>query len=126
MEDDTATVDIFSDVNEGDWYYSFIAAAYNNGIINGYDNGTFGVNDNITRQDMAVIIYRAAERAGISFDAVNEEITFEDGAEIADYARDAVRTLQTAGIINGISDTEFAPGMNATRAQAAKMIYLCI
>lgn len=126
LEDDTATVDIFSDVNEGDWYYSFIAAAYNNGIINGYDNGTFGVNDNITRQDMAVIIYRAAERAGISFDAVNEEITFEDGAEIADYARDAVRTLQTAGIINGISDTEFAPGMNATRAQAAKMIYLCI
>ena len=124
--DDNAATDAFSDVNENDWYYSSIAAAYNNGIINGYEDGTFGVNDNITRQDMAVIIYRAAEKAGISFDKVNEEVEFDDEDEISDYARDAVTTLQTAGIINGISDTEFAPSMNATRAQAAKMIYLCI
>lgn len=123
LGDDTAEVDVFSDVNKDDWYYEFIAAAYNIGIINGYDDGSFGVNDNITRQDMAVIIYRAAQAAGKSFESMNEAIDFADGAYIADYAKEAVSVLQTAGIINGMSDTEFAPAENATRAQAAKITY---
>lgn len=123
FEDENANADEFADVSENDWYYSFVAAAYNNGIINGYDNGTFGSSDNITRQDMAVIIYRAAKAAGIELDEVNEAKNFDDNDFIAAYAREAIDTLVKAGVINGISETEFAPAANATRAQAAKMIY---
>lgn len=123
FEDENANADEFADVSENDWYYSFVAAAYNNGIINGYDNGTFGSSDNITRQDMAVIIYRAAKAAGIEIDEVNEAKNFDDNDFIAAYAREAIDTLVKAGVINGISETEFAPAANATRAQAAKMIY---
>lgn len=123
FEDADATVDEFADVTENDWYYSFVAAAYNNGIISGYDNGTFGSSDNITRQDMAVIIYRAANAAGVELNEVNEGKTFGDDAEIASYASEAVYALVKAGVINGMTDTEFAPTANATRAQAAKMTY---
>lgn len=123
LEDSGAAVSSFSDVNAGDWYYEYVAAAYNKGIITGYNDGRFGVSDNITRQDMAVIIYRAAQAAGKSIKDVNAEINFADAGSIAGYAKEAVTALQKGGVINGVSDTEFAPTNTATRAQAAKMVY---
>lgn len=69
------------------------------------------------------MVMRAATVAGQSVTAVEEAITFADDASIADYAKEAVSTLQAAGIINGVSDTEFAPVSNATRAQAAQILY---
>ena len=50
-------------------------------------------------------------------------MSFADAGSIAEYAATAVQTLADAGIINGVSDTEFAPVANATRAQAAKILY---
>lgn len=123
LEDSGAAVSTFSDVNAGDWYYEYVAAAYNKGIITGYNDGRFGVADNITRQDMAVIIYRAAQAAGKSIKDVNAAINFADAGSIADYAKEAVTALQKGGVINGVSATEFAPAATATRAQAAKMVY---
>lgn len=83
----------------------------------------FGSSDNITRQDMAVIIYRAAQATGVELDETNEGKTFDDDMSVAAYAKEAVDMLVRAGVINGISETEFAPLANATRAQAAKMTY---
>lgn len=122
VTDDNAVVDVFSDVNYGDWYYTSVATAYNREIIAGYDNGTFGVNDNITRQDMATIVYRAALSAGISIGNLRETV-FNDKDSIAEYAKGAVTALANAGIINGMTDTEFEPYGTATRAQAAVIIY---
>lgn len=122
LTDANAAVDVFEDVNYGDWYYTSVATAYNEGIIAGYDNGTFGVSDNITRQDMAAIAYRAADVGGISlYD--EREMSFADAQSIAGYAFDAVMALANAGIINGMTDTEFMPQGTATRAQAAVIIY---
>lgn len=118
-----AETEAFSDTAKSDWYYTYVASAYNNGIISGYDDGRFGANDNITRQDMAVMLYRAATKTGIILEKINEPIVFTDNPPISDYALEAVTALQTAGVINGISDTEFAPFDSATRAQAAKMTY---
>lgn len=123
FENSDAKVDEFADVNEDDWYYSFVSVAYTNGIISGYDNGMFGSSDNITRQDMAVIIYRAAQVAGYEFDETKEGKIFDDDTYIATYAKVAIDRLVRAGIVSGISETEFAPLANATRAQAAKMTY---
>lgn len=122
LTDANAAVDVFEDVNYGDWYYTSVATAYNEGIIAGHDNGTFGVSDNITRQDMAAIAYRAADVGGISlYD--EREMSFADAQSIAGYAFDAVMALANAGIINGMTDTEFMPQGTATRAQAAVIIY---
>lgn len=121
--DENAECNALSDVSAGDWYYKYIASAYNNQIISGYNDGKFGVNDKITRQDMAVIIYRAMNSLGISIEESEEEIEFADSDLISDYAKEAVKQLQKADIINGVGNAEFAPLMTATRAQAAQMIY---
>lgn len=113
----------FSDIAAGEWYKSAVAKAFGAGIIKGESEKFFGIGKNITREDMAVMIYRAAAyvSAGISKD--NAPVTFEDSEEISDYATEAVYALKKAEIINGISEELFAPKENATRAQAAKMIY---
>ena len=107
----------FSDVVAGEWYAPYVAAAANNSLITGFEDGTFGVGQNITRQDMAVIIYRALGSPNPSSTG-----SFSDDAEIGDYARLAVYSLVEIGIINGMGDGTFAPQATATRAQAAQML----
>lgn len=113
----------FSDTNKSEWYYESVAKAYGAGIVKGESEGLFGTGSNITRQDMAVMLYRVGEYIKLGL-AVSEDYTkFDDDALISDYAKTAVYALREAEIINGVSDLEFAPLENATRAQAAKMIY---
>ena len=111
----------FTDVNAGAWYAPYLAAAKENGIINGNPDGSFGVNDNITREELATMIYRASKLLASATD-----VQFADEAQIADYAKEAVSTLVAAGVINGKGDNNFAPKANATRAEASKIIYLAI
>ncbi|MBQ4110943.1 MAG: S-layer homology domain-containing protein [Clostridia bacterium] len=107
----------FNDVNKNDWSYPYIAAAYENKILFGKTDGSFGKDDFITRQDMAVMLYRALNMKNSTGDK------FLDDSEISDYAKDAVYTMRSKGIINGIGDGKFAPKNNATRAEAAKIIF---
>lgn len=123
LEDTSANTSDLKDVHAGDWFYTAVCSAYNKGIIKGYEDGTFGVNDKITRQDMAVILHRAAKVAGKTIAEVKPAVSFEDAGDIAVYAVEAVSTLQKGGVINGMTATTFAPKATATRAQAAQMIY---
>lgn len=119
-----ATVTTLTDVTDSSaWYYNAVASAYNRGIVSGYSDGSFGVNDKVTRQDMAVMILKAAQSTNTTINVLKPEANFADADKIADYAKEAVNTLQRAGVVNGLSETEFAPTATATRAQAAKMIY---
>ena len=59
----------FSDVVQGEWYYEPIAKALNLGVANGYEDGTFGINENISREDMMVMAYRTLNALGISIPA---------------------------------------------------------
>ena len=113
----------FTDASSGNWYDSYIASAKDSGLINGLGDGTFGVGQNITRQDLAVILYKAALKQGRVF---TSKKTFGDDYQIADYAKEAVSYLAGEGIISGMGDNIFAPTANATRAQAAKLIYSLI
>lgn len=115
----------FTDVEKGAWYYDYIATAFGAGVVNGMGDGTFGVGLNITRQDMCVMIYKAALVAGVEFDANADEI-FADDAQIADYAKEAVYALKNKGAVSGMDEYNFAPTETATRAQAAKIIYSLI
>ena len=118
-DEESVNVD-FGDVDTDAWYYDSIAIAVNQGIISGIGENSFGTGMNISRQDMAVILYRVA---GGRFTVKNAEKKFADDGMISDYAKEAVYALRDAGIINGVSDSEFAPGKNATRAETAVMLH---
>lgn len=110
----------FTDVESGAWYYAPIAAAYSRGLVSG-DGDAFRPNDAVTRQDMAVMMYRFAAAAGA--ETASGELTFADSGDIAEYAREAVAAMSAKGIINGVDEEHFAPLATATRAQAAQLIY---
>lgn len=112
----------FKDVAEDSWYAPYIAAAYNNGLLMGDENGNCSPEANITRQDMATILYRAVG-ATYEGDALG---MFTDAAEIADYAKTAVSYFVEEGVINGLGDGRFGGHEKATRAQTAVIIYRII
>lgn len=112
---------IFADANAGEWFTPYINIAADLGVANGVGGGRFGVGVNISRQDMAVMIYNALLYRGVNM--VSGELHFADSNEIAPYAKTAVSALYNMGAINGVSETSFAPNNYATRAEAAKMVY---
>jgi hypothetical protein len=121
LTEDDATTD-FSDVQAGAWYYDEVAAAQQLGIIKGRPDGSFGIQDEITRQDMVVMAYQAMTYAGLKLDK-GIPTTFKDAATISSYALEGVTAMHTAGMINGMGNGQFKPASKATRAQAAVIIY---
>ena len=112
----------FKDVKKDSWYYGYVATANALGIANGMSEDTFAPESDITREDMAVLVCRAAQMAGMKLD-MSASKEFADGDMIADYAKAAVSELASAGVINGTPDGDFAPKANATRAEAVQMLY---
>lgn len=108
----------FYDVQSCKWAESYIGSAVEAGIINGVDNNTFGVGEKLTRQDMAVMVYRIF---GDKISTGNMEFT--DAQDISEYAKQAVAALANDGVINGFEDGEFKPFETARRSQCAKLIY---
>jgi hypothetical protein len=97
----------YTDVTTDAWYYRYLYYATQIGIIDGYEDGTFRPNNLVSRQEMAVIVYRMANYTGTALTAVNAAKTFDDAYEIADWAAEAISVLQQAGVINGTSDTTY-------------------
>lgn len=112
----------FKDVKSTDWYFNAVTWAAEKEIVTGAD-GRFIPNKNISREDMAVILDRFEKNVEKkTLPTKNQAVTFSDEAQIWDYAKEAVSTMQKAGIINGVGNNAFAPKKNATRAEATKMI----
>lgn len=111
----------FTDVSSDAWYAPYIQTAKKAGLVNGYEDGRVGIGEEISRQDMAVMIFRAAEIAESGADNL-----FGDDDVIADYAKSAVYTLKDIGVVNGKDNGNFAPGATATRAETACMLYRAI
>lgn len=108
----------FTDVPDGEWYSNAVAWAAEKGIVSGYGNGLFGPGDNITREQLAVMLWRYAGSPA----ATNKELHFADTNEISSYALDALCWATENGIINGYGEGELAPKGEATRAQVAQML----
>lgn len=120
--DESAEADL-RDTTPGMWHYSYIASAMNSGIVSGITAKQFGVGQEITRQDMALILYRVCQKKKISLGQDTPAEAFDDAYEIAPYAMEAVSALRGAGMVGGVGGNRFAPENSATRAEAAKMIY---
>ena len=120
FETDSSASSDFADVDKNSWSYPYISTAFKMGLVQGSAN-FFGASDNITRQDMAVIISRCMEKKNL-IPASKDAVAFDDNNLISDYAKSAVAFMKTEGITNGKGNNLFAPLDNLTRAEAAVII----
>ena len=109
----------FDDVPADFWGYKSIMAAYKNGIISGVGERSFNPGGNITRQDIAVILYNVYK---MKYEQAEEDNNFSDWDSVADYAKEAVGKLHALKILNGYG-SDFAPQGLCTRAEAVQAIY---
>jgi len=107
---------VFTDT-KSHWAEEVISTAASYGIVSGYSDEVFGPNDNITREQMAVMVMRAA-----GLEPVAEKLSFADSESIAGWAREAIAAAVKNGIISGYPDNSFRPQGKATRAEAATVI----
>lgn len=112
----------FQDVDNGAYYSPYIQWAYLTGISNGTGTGTFSPDVQVSRQDLASMLYNYASVMGISIADGNSGVWFSDDADISSAHKDAVYALGRAGIINGMGDGSFNPNGSATRAQVAQIM----
>ena len=107
----------FTDVKKSDWFYTNVEYAVNNKLMNGTTATTFAPNEPLTRGMLVAILYRAEGEP-----AVNKSIPFSDVDTNAYYAN-AVIWAQQNGIVNGVTENEFAPENNITREQIAAIMF---
>ncbi|CAG7644110.1 S-layer homology domain-containing protein [Paenibacillus allorhizosphaerae] len=122
LADNAKVTSKFNDVAASDWFASAVAVASEKGLISGYENNEFRPNANVTREEMAVMIARALQLVDKKNGPTAKLIQFSDGTSISSWASASVAKAVDTGIIQGVSDTSFEPGQNATRAQAATML----
>lgn len=113
----------FSDVPVNAWYSPYVEWAANNGIVSGVTQTEFCPDDNVTREQMAVLIDRYMQYSGISLaDNPNVSSAFSDADKISAWAYDSVELMRRTGIFSGDSENAFSPQSNATRAETASVI----
>ena len=113
----------FADVKSHAYYMGYIEWASKNNMVKGIGNGNFAPDQSITREQMAVIIMNYAKTMDLKLTQVHEENTFDDSAKISDYAKDAVKQMQMAGILSGKNGNLFDPQGTATRAEVSAVLH---
>ena len=113
---------LFDDVQAGSWYAPYVNWAAANGIVSGTSATTFDPAAEISRQDMAVMLYNYAQQAGVQLKQATVT-PFTDESSIVAYALPAVQALHSAGVISGMPDGSFQPQATTTREQAC--VVLC-
>lgn len=123
-EPETEIGEGFADVESGAYYEKAVAWAKANGIVNGITDSEFAPNNNITREQIASIIYRYAKYKGYDV-SVGEDtniLSYEDANKISDWAVAAIQWACGAGLINGRTESTIVPDGTATRAEAAAIM----
>lgn len=116
----TGWINPFADVAEGDWFFENVKYAYDNGLMNGTASDKFSPNGGVTRAMLVTVLWRAEGSPTVEGDA--EVVPFADVAD-GMYYTDAVAWAQANGIVNGVSETEFAPDKLIIREQIAAIMH---
>ena len=117
----------FADIPDGDWCEPYVAKAYELGIVNGVSSAAFGKGMPITRQDMAVMAVNACSALGRSVPQPSDISGFADYESVSAYAVNSVGIMREMGVISGYAeDNTLRPSNNASRAEAAVIIYKLI
>ena len=119
---DPPTESSFPDVGETEWFASYVSWGSFNGLLQGFDDGTFGPNLEITREQMALILVRYCRSFDLTLPEAAEVIPFTDEERISLWALDAVRQARRWGLVNGREDGRFDPQGTATRAEMCTII----
>lgn len=112
----------FSDVQAGQWYSDAVAWASSNGVVSGFADGSFGPNADITREQLAAVLYRYAKLKGVDVSAQGDLSGFADRGEVAAWAEEPLQWAVGCGLLNGNADGSLDPAGNATRAQVAAIL----
>ena len=107
----------FPDVTEGDWFYDAVRYAYENGLMDGVGDNLFAPNSQTTRAQLVTILYRLEGEPEVSGTSGFTDV------EAGTWYADAVAWAAENGIVNGVNDTEFAPGDDLTRQQLVTILY---
>ena len=119
------TIGSFNDVTYGYWYYNEIMSAANAGIITGDENDMFRPDENLKKEDMAVIICRVLQLAGQPLGYTELEIldSVKDSREISPYARQSIAQLVGGNLIDADEYNKLNPKKGISRAEAVILIY---
>ncbi len=115
--EEPAPTEPFIDVAEGDWFYDAVVYAYQNELMDGVGGNRFAPNSETTRAQLVTILYRLEGEPAVSGD-----LPFTD-VETGIWYTDAILWAAQNNIVNGVSDTEFAPGDDLTRQQLVTILY---
>jgi len=118
---------IFTDINTTDWYLSAVQTAFEYGLINGFEDGTFRPNDKITREQAMLIVSKAMKWTGLKDSAANPSVAdvihaFSDANTVSKWALPGVADSVSLGIVSGRTNKLLAPQANITRAEIATIV----
>ena len=115
----------FTDVPNGKWYTDAVAWAAESGAVNGVGDGKFEPDGSVTREQMATILYRYAQKVGIDTSKHTELSAFPDASRVSAYARAPMQWIVAEGVIGGSRENGqdwLNPQGNATRAEVATIL----
>ena len=113
---------MFTDVKEDAYYAPYVNWAAKTGVVSGTTDTTFAPDTNINREQMAVIMKNYATKLGYTIPKTLEVVNFADSAGISSWAKEAVKSMQQAGILAGKTNNCFDPAGTATRAEVATVL----
>ena len=120
-EPEEASASGFSDVAADAWYADAVGWAAENDIVSGMGNGRFAPEQNVSREQAAVILYNYCSYADFDLPQSKAYLSFSDQSRISSWAAEAVQFMYCGEVINGRTDGSFDPGGNASRAEVASM-----
>ena len=112
----------FPDVSGGAYYGQAVAWAAEAGIVLGYDDGRFGPEDSVTREQLAALLYRYARYQAYQTSGRASLSVYEDAAKVSPYAKAALSWSVANGLLTGRTPTVLAPDGTATRAELAVIL----
>ena len=110
----------FNDVNSADWYFNEVSVATYYDLIKGDELGNFKPTDLVTREEMAVMLYRAVRH--LQYDSVKFTLSFTDNVKISSWAFEEIQYILSNGLMTGRPDGSFGPQLSATRAEAVTVV----
>ena len=118
----TAFNNKFKDVSSKQWYATSISWAVNNGVVNGYGDGTFKPDAAVTREQVAVMLANYATYKGVYVPGTKKLNTYPDGSQVSKWAQAGMKWALTNGIVSGNGEGYLRPKKSATRAEGAAML----
>ena len=112
----------FDDVKKDEWYTAYVGWAADKGIVNGYGNGKFGVDDKITVEQATAIIARYARYKKLTTEGTADLKSYKDGADVSDWAKSDMSWALSSGIYQP-QNGKLTPKSPAPRSLVATMIY---